>query len=68
MNRITPISTASEGRNYFRVEAGLQQTSDRLRPGMEGVGKIVAGRARLIWIWTHEVTEWVRLKLWSWWP
>ena len=68
VTRITPISTAKEGRNYFRVEAELQNTSERLRPGMEGVAKISAGRARLIWIWSHEVTEWVRLKVWSWWP
>jgi hypothetical protein len=68
VTRITPISTAKEGRNYFRVEADLQKMSQRLRPGMEGVGKITSGRARLIWIWTHEVTEWVRLKVWAWWP
>lgn len=68
VTRITPISTAKEGRNYFRVEADLQKTSPRLRPGMEGVAKVEAGRARLIWIWTHDVTEWIRLKIWSWWP
>ncbi len=68
VTRITPISTAKEGRNYFRIEAELQQVSERLRPGMEGIGKISSGKRRLIWIWTHEVTEWIRLKLWSWWP
>ena len=68
VTRITPISTAKEGRNYFRVEAELQKTSERLRPGMEGVGKIFAGRARLIWIWTHDVTEWISLKVWTWRP
>lgn len=68
VTRITPISTAKEGRNYFRVEAELGKTSERLRPGMEGVGKISAGRASLIWIWTHEAVEWIRLKVWSWWP
>jgi biotin carboxyl carrier protein len=68
VTRITPISTAKEGRNYFRVEAELTETSPRLRPGMEGVGKITSGRYRLAWIWTHEVTEWIRLKVWSWWP
>lgn len=68
ITRITPISTAKEGRNYFRVEAELKKTSERLRPGMEGVGKIEAGKARLIWVWTHEVFEWITLKLWKWWP
>ena len=68
VTRITPISTAKEGRNYFRVEAELQKTSERLRPGMEGVGKISTSRRRLIWICTHDVMEWIRLKAWSWWP
>jgi multidrug efflux pump subunit AcrA (membrane-fusion protein) len=66
--KITPVSTAKEGRNYFRVEATLERTSDRLRPGMEGVGKVVIDRRLLVWIWTHEVLDWVRLTLWSWLP
>jgi multidrug resistance efflux pump len=38
ITRITPISTAKEGRNYFRVEAELDQASEKLRPGMVGLG------------------------------
>lgn len=65
---ITPVSTAREGRNYFRVEATLDRMPDRLRPGMEGIGKIVAGRRLLVWIWTRQAVDWVRLKLWAWLP
>lgn len=65
---ITPVATAREGRNYFKVEAKLDQTPDRLRPGMEGVGKIVAGRRLLVWIWTRQAIDWVRLTLWAWLP
>jgi multidrug resistance efflux pump len=66
---VTPVSTAREGRNYFRVEARLDQPPDqRMRPGMEGVGKIVVDRRLLIWIWTHEAMDWVRLTLWTWLP
>ena len=68
VTRTTPIATAKEGRNYFRVEAELEKTSERLRPGMEGVGKISCGRYRLIWIWTHDVIDWISLKIWSLWP
>ncbi len=69
VDKITPVSTAKEGRNYFRVEAHLmEKISERLRPGMEGVGKITIDRRKLIWIWTHELIDWLRLKLWSWWP
>jgi hypothetical protein len=68
VDKITPVSTAKEGRNYFRVEARLKSTSERLRPGMEGVGKITIDRRKLIWIWTHELIDWLRLTLWSWIP
>jgi hypothetical protein len=34
---------------------------------MLGVGKIDAGEHRLIWIWTHQLIDWLRLSLWSWW-
>jgi multidrug resistance efflux pump len=61
---ITPVSTAKEGRNFFQVEAQLTTPSDRLRPGMEGVGKIVVGERRLIWIWTHGLIDW--LRIWAW--
>ena len=68
ISKITPVSTAKEGRNYFRVEAQLENPSSRLRPGMEGIGKVTVDQRKLIWIWTHEVIDWVRLKLWAWWP
>ncbi len=68
IEKITPVSVAKEGRNYFRVEARLENSSDRLRPGMEGFGKISIDRRKLIWIWTHELIDWVRLKLWRWIP
>ena len=49
VERITPISTARDGRNYFRVEAALEGPIAALRPGMEGVAKIDAGRRRRVW-------------------
>jgi RND family efflux transporter MFP subunit len=66
--RITPVSTASEGRNYFRVEAKLTSGQERLRPGMEGVGKIEVDQRLLVWIWTHQPIDWLRLKIWNWLP
>ena len=65
---MTPVSTAKEGRNFFRVEATLAQSHDRLRPAMEGAGKIEIDRRLLVWIWTHQVVDWVRLAVWSWLP
>jgi multidrug efflux pump subunit AcrA (membrane-fusion protein) len=65
VERITPIATAEEGRNYFRVEAVLEEPVEALRPGMEGIAKIDVGRRRLLWIWTHEMLDWLRLRTWS---
>jgi RND family efflux transporter MFP subunit len=69
VSKVTPVNTAKEGRNFFRVEAALAQApGPRLRPGMEGVGKITIDDRKLVWIWTHSLTDWVRLWLWSWMP
>jgi hypothetical protein len=50
------------------VEARLEKIPERLRPGMEGVGKIEIGQRKLAWIWSHEVINWLRLKTWNWLP
>jgi hypothetical protein len=68
VRQITPITEARDGRNFFRVEASLDTTSGRLRPGMEGVAKTEAGERLLIAIWTNDLLNWLRLKLWAWWP
>ena len=68
VERITSVAKAEDGANIFRVEASLPNAPSLLRPGMQGIGKINAGRERLIWIWTHEIVDWIRLWVWSWWP
>ena len=68
VTKITPVNTAKEGRNFFRVEAQLEGAADRLRPGMEGIGKIYVDQRQLFWIWTHSLTDWVQLWVWSWMP
>jgi multidrug resistance efflux pump len=68
ISQIVPITSARDGRNFFRVEATLNESHPRLRPGMEGVGKTVVENRLLIGIWTRELTTWLRLKLWAWWP
>jgi len=65
---ITSVSTAEEGRNFFRVEAQIDDAEDRLRPGMEGIGKINVDERRLIWIWTRNFVNWLRVSLWTWMP
>ncbi len=68
VTRITPVASVEDGRNRFRVEADLLDTNKHLRPGMEGVGKVSIEERRWLWIWTHRLTNWLRLWAWSWLP
>jgi multidrug efflux pump subunit AcrA (membrane-fusion protein) len=69
ISKMTPVTTPEEGRNTFRVEASIVDGADSsLRPGMEGVAKIEAGRRPLIWIWTHSLFDWLRLTAWKYAP
>jgi hypothetical protein len=68
VDKITPVSVVDQGRNYFRVEALAKGANEKLRPGMEGVGKIQIEQRKLIWIWTRKLVHWARMWVWSWWP
>jgi hypothetical protein len=68
VQRIVPVAEAHDGKMLFRVDAALDATTARLRPGMEGLGQIDAGRFRLVWIWFRSLLHWVRLETWAWLP
>jgi RND family efflux transporter MFP subunit len=69
VEKITPVSTAQDGRNFFRVEARpVGGDTEALRPGMQGVAKIIVDRRRLAWIWSYKVVHWLRMFVWTWWP
>ena len=65
---VTPVATASEGRNFFPVEGEIQDPDKQLRPGMEGVGKVSIVRCRLLWIWMRPLVEWAQITAWKWAP
>jgi hypothetical protein len=65
VKKLTPISVAEEGRNYFRVEAELGGQVPKMSPNMEGIGKIDAGEHSLLWIWTRPLLDWLRLAWWK---
>lgn len=67
VDKITPVSEAGDGANFFQVEASLVETPSFLRPGMQGVSKIAIGERQLFWVLTHKLVDWLRLKLWAWW-
>jgi RND family efflux transporter MFP subunit len=68
VGNVSAISRAEEGSAAFRVEAQLEGPPAILRPGMQGIGKIVIGERKLAWIWTRRLVGWLQLWLWSWWP
>ncbi len=65
IDRLTPVSSTEEGRNYFRVEAVMDDYSDLMRPGMQGIAKIEIGREKLLRIWTRRLVDWLRLFVWN---
>ncbi len=70
VTRIASASTAEEGRNTFRVEAQLEggAWSERLRPGMRGVGRVEVGSRSLLSILTRRAQQWWRVQAFSWNP
>jgi hypothetical protein len=67
VQKITPKTVAQNGATYFVIEALLDpgQPLAQLQPGMEGVGKIDVGSGWLLGIWTRDLAEWLRLKIWG---
>jgi len=65
VNKVAPVAQAEEGVNAFRVEAAVQGRGERIQPGMEGVGKVLAGERSLLWIWFHRITDWLRYTAWT---
>lgn len=62
------VASAEDGANRFRVEADLDGAPERLRPGMEGVGRIESGERTLLWIVTRRVVDWLRVMAWQYLP
>jgi hypothetical protein len=68
VKRITPVTSAEAGHNRFDVEARLTGSLEGLRPGMEGKGKILVDRRRLLSIWMRPLVGKIRVWVWTWRP
>lgn len=68
VDKVSSVSTPQDGRNFFRVEASLQDSKVALRPGMEGVAKVVIDRRPALWIWTRTTIDRLRVLSWHWLP
>ena len=66
VERINPIADVVNDRNIFKVRVRLFKQYEWMRPGMEGVAKISAGKKSYIWIGTRRLINWLRMKLWFW--
>jgi len=48
----------------FKESPEFTEARQWLRPGMKGVGKIDVGRRSYLAIWSRDIVNWVRMKLW----
>jgi RND family efflux transporter MFP subunit len=64
IDRIVPLGQAKEGSNVFTVYGRMDNEDPSWRPGLAGEARIDIQQKPLIWIWTHRLIEYVRLKLW----
>ena len=69
VTRIIPQPDAKEGSNTFTAygdvdPAVLAENAAAWRPGMAGEARVNVEHRRLIWIWTHRLVDFLRLKLW----
>jgi multidrug resistance efflux pump len=65
VEKISTVTTTRDGSNFFLVEGRILQDSKKLRPGMHGYGKIFVERRKLIWIWMHDLIDWIRIWFWK---
>lgn len=64
VERIVPAGVSKEGTNVFTVYGTPEKVSDQWSSGLKGEVRIDTTNRRLIWIWTHRFTDFVRIKLW----
>ena len=64
VDAIEPLGQVGDLETVFRVRAKLTEPPTWLRPGMEGVAKVNAGRKHYIVMWTKPVVNWLRMWLW----
>jgi multidrug resistance efflux pump len=64
VHHIVPLGEAKDGSNVFTVFADVKNVDPGWRPGLTGEVRIDVEKKPLIWIWTHRLVDFLRLKLW----
>ena len=68
LEQVATVYQQDEGRIWYRSEASLIGADIPLRPGMEGLAKVVVGEKSYLWLGFHRTLDWLKLRLWSWTP
>jgi Barrel-sandwich domain of CusB or HlyD membrane-fusion/GAF domain len=62
--RIEPSASVDKDGNAFIMRGRLDKLASWFRPGMSGIAKVDAGHRSLLWIATHRLVDFLRMKLW----
>lgn len=66
VERLEPVARVKTEGNVFVLRAKITAPADQIwwRPGMSGVAKIDAGPRSILWLLTHRLVDFLRLKFW----
>ena len=68
VEKITPVSTAKEGRTSSASRPSCSAGRHAPAAGHGGGGQDRDRTPALLWIWTHQAIDSLRLMLWKWLP
>lgn len=64
VQKALPVASIKQDQSVFRIEATLENPPPNLRPGMQGVGKVVVGSSSIGAVWTQSLRERLRMIAW----
>jgi Barrel-sandwich domain of CusB or HlyD membrane-fusion/GAF domain len=66
IDRLEPVARVKTEGNVFVLRARVTAPPGEIwwRPGMSGVAKVDAGRRSILWLLTHRLVDFLRLKFW----
>jgi multidrug efflux pump subunit AcrA (membrane-fusion protein) len=64
LQRIVPAGQPAEGENVFSVFAEVKNAAPWLVPGFAGEARVNIEKRTVLWIYTHRLVDWLKLKLW----
>lgn len=64
VDHIAKVAEVVDHRNVFHVDVTLDEVPTWLRPGMEGEARVEVGRTSYLRLWTRDLVNWIRMRLW----